>query len=114
MSPHSLLPLVAFFLNVTLAGLSLLRNPGSRLNRVFAYFASAMALWNIGAFMLRLPRALAHSGDDPAGGLGWRSLNQREEECRGYHSMPPSGLIMRVWEWVGRGATECGPWRAAR
>jgi len=35
------------------AGLSLLRNPGSRLNRVFAYFASAMALWNIGAFMLR-------------------------------------------------------------
>ena len=53
MSPHSLLPLVAFFLNVTLAGLSLLRNPGSRLNRVFAYFASAMALWNIGAFMLR-------------------------------------------------------------
>ena len=53
MSPHSLLPLVAFFLNVTLAGLSLLRNPGSRLNRVFAYFASAMALWNIGSFMLR-------------------------------------------------------------
>jgi signal transduction histidine kinase len=53
LSPHSLLPLVAFFLNVTLAGLSLLRNPGSRLNRVFAYFASAMALWNIGAFMLR-------------------------------------------------------------
>src|SRR5262249_22356152 len=52
-SPHSLLPLVAFVLNVTLAGLSLLRNPGSRLNRVFAYFASAMALWNIGAFMLR-------------------------------------------------------------
>jgi len=53
LSPHSLLPLVAFFLNVTLAGLSLLRNPGSRLNRVFAYFASAMALWNIGSFMLR-------------------------------------------------------------
>src|SRR5436309_1941904 len=53
LSPHSLLPLVAFFLNVTLAGLSLLRNPGSRLNRVFAYFASGMALWNIGSFMLR-------------------------------------------------------------
>jgi signal transduction histidine kinase len=53
LSPHSLLPLAAFFLNVTLAGLSLLRNPGSRLNRVFAYFASAMALWNIGSFMLR-------------------------------------------------------------
>ena len=53
MTPHSLLPLVAFFLNITLAGLSVLRNPGSRLNRVFAYFASAMALWNIGSFMLR-------------------------------------------------------------
>jgi signal transduction histidine kinase len=52
-SPHSLLPLVAFFLNVSLAALSLLRNPGSRLNRVFAYFASAMALWNLGSFMLR-------------------------------------------------------------
>jgi signal transduction histidine kinase len=52
-SPHSLLPLVAFFLNVSLAGLSLLRNPGSRLNRVFAYFASGMALWNFGVFLLR-------------------------------------------------------------
>jgi len=51
--PHSLLPLVAFVLNVSLAGLSLLRNPGSRLNRVFAYFASGMALWNFGVFMLR-------------------------------------------------------------
>ena len=53
MSPHSLLPLVAFVLNVSLATLSLLRNPGSRLNRVFAYFASAIALWNIGVFLLR-------------------------------------------------------------
>jgi len=52
-SPHSLLPLVAFFLNVSLAGLSLLRNPGSRLNRIFAYFASGMALWNFGVFLLR-------------------------------------------------------------
>jgi signal transduction histidine kinase len=52
-SPHSLLPLVAFLLNVSLAGLSLLRNPGSRLNRVFAYFASGMALWNFGVFLLR-------------------------------------------------------------
>jgi signal transduction histidine kinase len=33
--------------------LSLLRNPGSRLNRVFAYFALGMALWNFGAFLLR-------------------------------------------------------------
>ena len=53
MNPHSLLPLVAFALNVSLAALSLLRNPGSRLNRVFAYFASAIALWNIGVFLLR-------------------------------------------------------------
>ena len=53
MSPHSLLPLFAFVLNVSLATLSLLRNPGSRLNRVFAYFASAIALWNIGVFLLR-------------------------------------------------------------
>ena len=53
MTPHSLLPLVAFVLNVSLAGLSLLRNPGSRLNRVFAYFASGMALWNFGVFLLR-------------------------------------------------------------
>jgi signal transduction histidine kinase len=52
-TPHSLLPLVAFALNVSLAGLSLLRNPGSRLNRIFAYFASGMALWNFGVFLLR-------------------------------------------------------------
>ena len=53
MSLHKLLPLIAFLLNVSLAGISLLRNPGSRLNRVFAYFVSAMALWNFGTFMLR-------------------------------------------------------------
>jgi signal transduction histidine kinase len=52
-SPHSLLPLVACLLNVSLAALSLLRNPGSRLNRVFAYFATSMALWNFGVFLLR-------------------------------------------------------------
>jgi signal transduction histidine kinase len=53
LSPHSLLPLLAFVLNLSLAGLSVLRNPGSRLNRVFAYFAGAMAVWNVGVFMLR-------------------------------------------------------------
>jgi signal transduction histidine kinase len=52
-SLHNLFPLVAFLLNVSLAGISLLRNPGSRLNRVFAYFVSAMAVWNFGVFMLR-------------------------------------------------------------
>ena len=53
MSLHNLLPLVAFILNVSLAALVLLRNPRSRLNRVFAYFVSAMAVWNLGVFMLR-------------------------------------------------------------
>jgi signal transduction histidine kinase len=50
---HQLLPLVAFLLNVSLAGIALFRNPGSRQNRVFAYFVSAMALWTFGVFMLR-------------------------------------------------------------
>jgi signal transduction histidine kinase len=50
---HKLLPLIAFLLNVSLASISLVRNPGSRLNRIFAYFVSAMALWNFGVFMLR-------------------------------------------------------------
>jgi signal transduction histidine kinase len=40
-------------LNVSLAGITLFRNPASRLNRVFAYFVSGMALWNFGVFMLR-------------------------------------------------------------
>ncbi len=53
MTPHNLLPLFAFFLNVSLATVSLLRNPASRLNRVFAYFAGGMALWNFGVFGLR-------------------------------------------------------------
>ncbi|MBI4638033.1 MAG: GAF domain-containing protein [Candidatus Rokubacteria bacterium] len=53
MSLHSLLPLLALLLNVSLVGVSLVRNPASRLNRVFAYFVSGMALWNFGVFMLR-------------------------------------------------------------
>ncbi|OLC12474.1 MAG: hypothetical protein AUH29_16250 [Candidatus Rokubacteria bacterium 13_1_40CM_69_27] len=53
MSLHKLLPLIAFLLNVSLASISLLRNPGSRLNRIFTYFVSALALWNFGVFMLR-------------------------------------------------------------
>jgi signal transduction histidine kinase len=50
---HKLLPLIAFLLNLSLAGLSLLRNPDSRLNRVFTYFIGGLALWNFGVFMLR-------------------------------------------------------------
>jgi signal transduction histidine kinase len=53
MSLHKLLPLLALLLNVSLAGIALLRNPGSRINRVFAYFVGALAIWNYGVFMLR-------------------------------------------------------------
>ena len=53
MSLHKLLPLLALLLNVSLAGIALLRNPGSRINRVFAYFVGALAVWNYGVFMLR-------------------------------------------------------------
>jgi signal transduction histidine kinase len=52
-TPHQLVPLVGFVLNVFLVVASLLRNPGSRLNRVFAYFAAGMAVWNIGVYGLR-------------------------------------------------------------
>jgi len=53
MSPHNLVPLMACLLNVSLAAVSVLRNPGSRLNRVFSYFAAGMALWNFGVWGLR-------------------------------------------------------------
>ena len=53
MTPHVLLPLIACLLNLTLASVSLARNIGSRLNRVFAYFALGIAIWNFGVFMLR-------------------------------------------------------------
>jgi two-component system NtrC family sensor kinase len=49
--PH-LLPLAALVLTICLVIIAL-RNPGHRLNRVFALLASAMALSNLGAFMLR-------------------------------------------------------------
>jgi signal transduction histidine kinase len=50
---HNVLPLVALLLNVLLAGITLVRNPDSRLNRLFAYFATGMAIWNFGVYMLR-------------------------------------------------------------
>ncbi|MFQ5829773.1 MAG: ATP-binding protein [Candidatus Methylomirabilia bacterium] len=53
MGLHKLLPLIALLLNVSLAGISLHQNPRSRLNRVFAYVVSGLALWNFGVFMLR-------------------------------------------------------------
>jgi signal transduction histidine kinase len=50
---HQLVPLVAFLLNVSLAGISLFRNPESRLNRLFAYLTGSLAVWNLGVFALR-------------------------------------------------------------
>jgi signal transduction histidine kinase/CheY-like chemotaxis protein len=52
-SAHHLLPLLALALNLGLLTIALIRNPGSRLNRTFAYFVAALALWNFGVFMLR-------------------------------------------------------------
>ena len=56
MSLHQLLPLVACLLNLTLAALAVGRNPKSRPSRAFAAYALSMALWNVGALMLRLAR----------------------------------------------------------
>ena len=53
MTLHNFLPLFALILNVSLAGITLFRNPGSRLNRLFTYFVGGMAVWNFGVFMLR-------------------------------------------------------------
>ena len=53
MTLHNFLPLLALILNVALAGITLFRNPGSRLNRLFTYFVGGMAVWNFGVFMLR-------------------------------------------------------------
>jgi signal transduction histidine kinase len=50
---HNFLPFLALILNVSLAGITLFRNPGSRLNRLFTYFVGGMAVWNFGVFMLR-------------------------------------------------------------
>jgi signal transduction histidine kinase len=63
-TPHQLLPLVALLLNVTLAAITLLRNAGSRLNRIFAYFVTSLAIWNGGVFMLR-------QSPDPATAYFW-------------------------------------------
>jgi signal transduction histidine kinase len=51
---HSLLPGIALLLNVSLGAIALAKNAGSRLNRLFAYFVAAMAMWNFGVLGLRL------------------------------------------------------------
>jgi signal transduction histidine kinase len=60
MTLHQLLPLGACLLNVILVTLALVRNGGSRVNRVFAYCVGSMAIWNLGAFLLR------RAPDEPA------------------------------------------------
>jgi signal transduction histidine kinase len=50
---HELVPLVAFILNLTLVAVVLYRDHQSTLNRVFAAFACALAVWNFGVFVLR-------------------------------------------------------------
>src|SRR5712691_2831140 len=67
MTLHRLLPLIALVLNLCLIAISLLRNPASRLNRIFTYFVSAMALWNLGVFMLR-------RAPDPASAYRWEVI----------------------------------------
>jgi signal transduction histidine kinase/CheY-like chemotaxis protein len=67
MTLHRLLPLIALILNLCLVAISLLRNPQSRLNRIFAYFVSTLALWNFGVFMLRGAR-------DPTTAYQWEIL----------------------------------------
>ena len=67
MTPHNLLPLVAFLLNVSLAGITLARNRASRLNRVFAYFLAGLALWNFGVFLLR-------QAPDPTSAYRWEII----------------------------------------
>src|SRR5437667_2496565 len=67
MTLHRLLPLMALILYLCLVAISLLRNPASRLNRIFAYFVSALALWNLGVFMLR-------SAPDPTSAYRWEVI----------------------------------------
>jgi signal transduction histidine kinase len=50
---HHALPLVACLLNIGLAAVAVVRNPWSRLNRLFVYFVATNVVWNAGVFMLR-------------------------------------------------------------
>src|SRR3989441_3988195 len=67
MTLHRLLPLMSLTLSLCLVAISLLRTPASRLNRIFAYFVSALALWNLGVFMLR-------SAPDPTSAYRWEVI----------------------------------------
>jgi signal transduction histidine kinase len=52
-SPDILLPLTVCLLSVALAGVSLVRNPMGRVNRVYSCLAVVLAVWSCGDLMLR-------------------------------------------------------------
>jgi len=53
MSLHKLLPLLALALNLLLLGVALAPDRRSARNKVFAYFVTMLAVWNLGVFGLR-------------------------------------------------------------
>ncbi len=58
-------PLIAIFLNITLALLALKQNPRSRLHRLFALWNFCVAVWNVGALIMQTApsaEAALHSG----------------------------------------------------
>lgn len=67
MTAHQLVPLVALGLNALLIVSALASDRRSHLNRSFAYFAAAQAVWNLGAFGLRL-------SSDPHEALIWEVI----------------------------------------
>ena len=64
MNLHRLLPLVSLGLNLLLLGCALSPDRRSPKNRVFAYFAAGLAVWNLGVFGLR-------SAATPDGAMLW-------------------------------------------
>jgi len=53
MLAHKLLPLLALGLNLLLLGSALVPERRSQRNLLFAYLATALAVWNLGVFGLR-------------------------------------------------------------
>ena len=67
MTVHQLVPLFAFGLNAILIVSALVSDHRSALNRSFAYFACAQAVWNLGSFGLR-------GSGDPAQAFLWEVI----------------------------------------
>jgi PAS domain S-box-containing protein len=61
MSPHNLVPLVAFLFNIVLIFLVLRRDWTSFLHRIFSVFLFVLALWALGIFGMRSSPDLAHA-----------------------------------------------------